>query len=93
MPLQLAETQQARIVEQKWPTNLVLVRHGESERNVLKEAAKIAGQTESYAIGVRDIDGGYEFMKRPARHPPFLRGYSFGLAKPLPGITIPGLQI
>jgi hypothetical protein len=31
------------IFQQKWPNYLVIVRHGESERNVLKEAAKLSG--------------------------------------------------
>src|ERR1035437_5013914 len=42
--------------EQKWPNHLVIVRHGESERNVLKEAAKLSGQTESFSDGIRDMD-------------------------------------
>jgi broad specificity phosphatase PhoE len=42
--------------EQKWPNHLVIVRHGESERNVLKEAAKLSCQTESFSDGIRDMD-------------------------------------
>jgi broad specificity phosphatase PhoE len=41
---------------QKWPTNLVLVRHGQSERNVLREAAKQRGQLEFFHGGLRDLD-------------------------------------
>src|SRR5271169_710131 len=44
------------MITQKWPTNLVVVRHGESERNVAKEAAKLSGQTDSYGATVRYID-------------------------------------
>jgi broad specificity phosphatase PhoE len=42
-------------MEQKWPSNLVIVRHGESERNVAKELAKTTG-THSFVSGRRDID-------------------------------------
>lgn len=41
---------------QKWPTNLVIVRHGQSERNVLREAAKQSGQVEFFHGGLRDLD-------------------------------------
>jgi 2,3-bisphosphoglycerate-dependent phosphoglycerate mutase len=44
------------MAEQKWPSNLVIVRHGESERNVAKEAAKLSGQAGAYAGGLRDVD-------------------------------------
>lgn len=40
----------------KWPTNLVIVRHGQSERNVAQAAAKAAGQKVSYAAAIRDMD-------------------------------------
>jgi broad specificity phosphatase PhoE len=42
-------------VEQKWPSQLVIVRHGESERNVSKEVAKKRG-AHSYGSGLRDMD-------------------------------------
>jgi broad specificity phosphatase PhoE len=42
-------------MEQKWPSILVIVRHGESERNVAKELAKTTG-THSFGSGRRDID-------------------------------------
>lgn len=40
---------------QKWPNLLVIVRHGQSERNVAKEQAK-AGNSSVWASGVRDVD-------------------------------------
>lgn len=43
-------------VEQKWPTELVIIRHGQSARNVQKNAAKKAGSTADYSDGVRDQD-------------------------------------
>jgi broad specificity phosphatase PhoE len=55
--------------EQKWPNHLVIVRHGESERNVLKEAAKLSGRTESFSDGIRDMDtllteeGGWQALR------------------------------
>jgi broad specificity phosphatase PhoE len=42
-------------MEQKWPSHLVIVRHGESERNVAKGIAKSKG-AHSYSSGLRDID-------------------------------------
>lgn len=41
--------------EQKWMNHLVIVRHGESQRNVGKQAAQAAGRLE-YGEGVRDMD-------------------------------------
>ena len=41
---------------QKWPSNLVIVRHGESERNVAKMKAMAEGKKVSYAAAVRDQD-------------------------------------
>ena len=41
--------------EQKWPSHLVIVRHGESERNVAKDAAKRA-ELHSFGSGLRDMD-------------------------------------
>lgn len=40
----------------KWPAELVLIRHGQSERNVAKDAAKAAGNKVSYVGDVRDQD-------------------------------------
>lgn len=40
---------------QKWPNLLVIVRHGQSERNVAKEQAR-AGNSSVWASGVRDVD-------------------------------------
>lgn len=41
--------------EQKWVDHLVLVRHGESRRNMEREAAYAAGHAE-YGDGLRDMD-------------------------------------
>lgn len=41
---------------QKWPNEILLIRHGQSARNVMKDAAKAAGKQASYADGVRDQD-------------------------------------
>jgi broad specificity phosphatase PhoE len=41
--------------EQKWMNHLVIVRHGESQRNVGKQAAQAAGRLE-YGGDVRDMD-------------------------------------
>jgi broad specificity phosphatase PhoE len=41
--------------EQKWMDHLVIVRHGESERNVGKAEAQAAGALE-YGGGIRDVD-------------------------------------
>jgi broad specificity phosphatase PhoE len=42
-------------MEQKWPSHIVIVRHGESERNVAKEIAKSKGE-HSFGSGLRDMD-------------------------------------
>jgi 2,3-bisphosphoglycerate-dependent phosphoglycerate mutase len=42
-------------MEQKWPSHLVIVRHGESDRNVAKDVAKSKGE-HSFGSGLRDID-------------------------------------
>ena len=42
-------------MEQKWPSHLVIVRHGESGRNVSKEIAKSKGE-HLYGSDVCDID-------------------------------------
>lgn len=49
-------TGQISIVREKWPTNLFLIRHGQSERNIAKAAAKASGQKFSYADAIRDQD-------------------------------------
>jgi broad specificity phosphatase PhoE len=41
--------------EQKWPSELVVVRHGESERNVGRQAARRAGVFD-FGAGLRDVD-------------------------------------
>lgn len=40
----------------KWPRELIIVRHGQSARNVQKNAAKQVGSTADYSEGVRDQD-------------------------------------
>jgi hypothetical protein len=40
---------------QKWMSNLVIVRHAESQRNVAKGKAEAAG-VETYGGGIRDVD-------------------------------------
>lgn len=42
--------------KQKWPTQLIIIRHGQSARNVAKDAAKQAGAKPNYSEGVRDQD-------------------------------------
>jgi 2,3-bisphosphoglycerate-dependent phosphoglycerate mutase len=42
-------------MEQKWPSQLVIVRHGESERNVAKDVAKSKGAP-TYGSSLRDMD-------------------------------------
>jgi broad specificity phosphatase PhoE len=41
---------------QKWPDLLVIVRHGQSERNVAKEQAKAVGNSVVWASSARDVD-------------------------------------
>jgi broad specificity phosphatase PhoE len=43
-------------MEQKWPNTLVLVRHGQSERNVAREQALGKPHIFHYHEGLRDID-------------------------------------
>jgi broad specificity phosphatase PhoE len=43
-------------VEQKWPRELMIIRHGQSTRNVKKDAAKAIGSTADYSEGLRDED-------------------------------------
>jgi probable phosphoglycerate mutase len=42
-------------MEQKWPSQLVIVRHGETDRNVAKDIAKSKG-AHTYGSGLRDMD-------------------------------------
>src|ERR1035437_9299918 len=42
--------------DMKWPTDLVIVRHGQSQRNVEKEQAKAKGLLKSYVGDIRDQD-------------------------------------
>lgn len=42
--------------EQKWPDNLLIVRHGRSKRNHDREEAKAKGQHVDFSDGVRDQD-------------------------------------
>jgi probable phosphoglycerate mutase len=42
-------------MEQKWPSHLLILRHGESERNVAKDQARSKG-AHSYGSGLRDLD-------------------------------------
>src|SRR5579864_8847752 len=41
---------------QKWPDLLVIVRHGQSERNLAKELAKASGSLETWPSNLRDVD-------------------------------------
>jgi probable phosphoglycerate mutase len=43
-------------MEQKWPSHLVIVRHGESELNKAKDAAKRGKEVHSFGSGLRDMD-------------------------------------
>lgn len=43
-------------MEQKWPELLVIVRHGQSERNVAKEQAKASGNAMVWGSSLRDVD-------------------------------------
>jgi broad specificity phosphatase PhoE len=42
--------------EQKWPDKIILIRHGQSARNVMKDEAELEGGREIWAEGVRDQD-------------------------------------
>src|SRR5215471_9268450 len=41
---------------QKWPDLLVIVRHGQSERNVAKDQAKATGNATVWGSSLRDVD-------------------------------------
>jgi len=41
--------------DQKWPNRLVIVRHGQSQRNEAKDLAKQSGHS-SFGSGLRDVD-------------------------------------
>jgi probable phosphoglycerate mutase len=43
-------------IQQKWPSHLVIVRHGESERNIAKDAARRGKEVHSFGSGLRDMD-------------------------------------
>ena len=43
-------------MEQKWPELLVIVRHGQSERNIAKEQAKASGNAMIWGSSLRDVD-------------------------------------
>ena len=45
-----------KTTEQKWPSHIVIVRHGESERNAAKDRAKRSASTHSFGLGLRDMD-------------------------------------
>ncbi len=51
----IAEERKMTRPEQKWVDHLVIVRHGESQRNVGKQAAQEAGHLE-YGGNIRDMD-------------------------------------
>src|SRR5271168_3400948 len=44
------------MASQKWPNTLYVVRHGQSERNVMKDDAKLKGTAPTWCDGVRDQD-------------------------------------
>ena len=44
------------VTEQKWPNNLIIVRHGQSERNANREFARAQGKYADFTEGVRDQD-------------------------------------
>src|SRR5271157_4593031 len=46
----------------KWPNELLLVRHGQTEANVRKQAAKTAGLEPSWSDAVRDMDTPLTFL-------------------------------
>lgn len=41
---------------QKWPDNLIIIRHGQSKRNVMRDLAKKNGQIADFSEGIRDQD-------------------------------------
>lgn len=42
--------------QQKWPQKIILIRHGQTVRNVMKERVKTEGNCEGWADGLRDQD-------------------------------------
>ena len=59
-------------MEQKWPSSLVVLRHGESARNVAKDIAKAAGK-HSFDLGLRDLETpltkhGHEQARKTGRY-------------------------
>src|SRR5882762_10788570 len=42
--------------EQKWPNHLVILRHGQSEKNLAKQQAQEAGSHSTFGSGLRDAD-------------------------------------
>lgn len=42
-------------IQQKWPDRLVIIRHGQSGRNVAKDQARING-SHTFGTGLRDVD-------------------------------------
>ncbi len=44
------------MTEQKWPHKIILIRHGQTVRNVMKEQAKTGENREVWADGLRDQD-------------------------------------
>jgi len=42
-------------MEQKWPSCLAILRHGQSARNVAKDLAKATGE-HSFDVGLRDLE-------------------------------------
>lgn len=44
------------VLEQKWPSHLVIARHGESDRNVAKTQARKNPGPHSFGSGLRDVD-------------------------------------
>jgi len=60
-------------MEQKWPSSLVILRHGESVRNVAKDIAKAVGK-HSFDLGLRDLKTpltkrGHEQAREAGRYP------------------------
>ena len=57
---------------QKWPSHLIVLRHGESARNVAKDIAKAAGK-HSFDLGLRDLETpltkpGHEQARKTGRY-------------------------
>src|ERR1700681_503682 len=72
-------------MEQKWPSSLVVLRHGESARNVAKDIAKAAGK-HFFDVGLRDLEphSRNAATSRPARQAGiFLAGTSSTSSIPL----------